>query len=139
MLIWAANLVHGGSPVTKAGSSRWSQVTHCFFDDCVHCTPMLSKEVIGDLFVRQPIDVRTAMPIRSAYLEPTADLNADKSKESTTSTSDPSDDELRIRRLTRRVERLERELQATRNTWHFRYTRRPRTLYAKLRRLTKLG
>ncbi|MAK60696.1 MAG: phytanoyl-CoA dioxygenase [Ponticaulis sp.] len=42
-LIWAANLVHGGSPIEAATSSRLSQVTHFYFRDCVYTTPMRIK------------------------------------------------------------------------------------------------
>ena len=41
-LIWSANLIHGGSPVADPLKSRWSQVTHYFFEGCRHYTPMLS-------------------------------------------------------------------------------------------------
>jgi hypothetical protein len=32
-LIWAANLLHGGSEITNPESTRWSQATHVAFDD----------------------------------------------------------------------------------------------------------
>src|SRR5207253_6054049 len=34
--IWSSYLVHVGMPVTQPGRTRHSQVTHYFFDDCVH-------------------------------------------------------------------------------------------------------
>lgn len=52
VLVWAANLVHGGSPVERAGSTRLSQVTHYFFDDCAYLTPMTGE-------ARLPADVTT--------------------------------------------------------------------------------
>ena len=39
ILIWSANLVHGGKPITEERAHRWSQVTHYFFDGCVYVTP----------------------------------------------------------------------------------------------------
>jgi hypothetical protein len=133
VLIWAANLVHGGSPVVKEGSSRWSQVTHYLFDDCVHYTPRLSNEDIGQLFVRKPIDVRNSLPIRSAYVEPTLGDTSVQISASSESIQGPSDEVLKIQRLQRRVKRLESELDAMRNTRLFRYTRLPRKIYASLR------
>lgn len=68
VLIWSAPVLHGGAPVESAGSSRWSQVTHYFFEGCVWYTPMHSDLGIGALALRDPlIDVatlRTAVPER---------------------------------------------------------------------------
>ncbi|QEM12151.1 phytanoyl-CoA dioxygenase family protein [Mucilaginibacter rubeus] len=55
MLIWSSNILHGGMPVLKEGSSRWSQVTHYFFEDCYYYTPMLSNMVTDELFLRNNI------------------------------------------------------------------------------------
>ncbi|MBO9671783.1 MAG: phytanoyl-CoA dioxygenase family protein, partial [Sphingobium sp.] len=33
-LIWAANLLHGGSPHNDPTRTRWSQVTHYYFENC---------------------------------------------------------------------------------------------------------
>ncbi|WPU98029.1 phytanoyl-CoA dioxygenase family protein [Mucilaginibacter sp. cycad4] len=52
VLIWSSNILHGGMPVLKADSSRWSQVTHYFFEDCYYYTPMLSNMVTDELFLR---------------------------------------------------------------------------------------
>ena len=40
VLVWHANLLHGGSPVKNKSLSRWSQVTHYFFEGCAHTTPL---------------------------------------------------------------------------------------------------
>ena len=41
--IWAANLVHGGSPQHDRGRTRASQVTHYFFEGCRYYTPLLQR------------------------------------------------------------------------------------------------
>ena len=41
-LIWASNLVHGGSPQTDRTRTRWSQVTHYVFEGCRMWKPFLS-------------------------------------------------------------------------------------------------
>lgn len=51
-LIWCANLLHGGSPQHDPRLTRWSQVTHYYFDDCVYYTPAFSDEAIGRLQLR---------------------------------------------------------------------------------------
>jgi hypothetical protein len=42
VLIWHANLLHGGKPVQDRSSRRWSQVIHYFFSDCLYTTPLRS-------------------------------------------------------------------------------------------------
>ena len=54
-MIWASNLVHGGSPILREGSSRWSQVTHYLFEGCIYYTPMLSNRVTGELALRNTL------------------------------------------------------------------------------------
>jgi ectoine hydroxylase-related dioxygenase (phytanoyl-CoA dioxygenase family) len=41
-VLWAANLLHGGSPITDRDSTRYSMVTHYFFEGCKYYTPLLS-------------------------------------------------------------------------------------------------
>jgi ectoine hydroxylase-related dioxygenase (phytanoyl-CoA dioxygenase family) len=41
-LIWASNLVHGGSPQSDRSRTRWSQVTHYVFEGCRMWKPFLS-------------------------------------------------------------------------------------------------
>jgi ectoine hydroxylase-related dioxygenase (phytanoyl-CoA dioxygenase family) len=54
-LIWCANLLHGGSRQIDNRLTRWSQVTHYFFDDCVYYTPAYSDEMLGLLALRNNI------------------------------------------------------------------------------------
>ncbi|MCF2447131.1 phytanoyl-CoA dioxygenase family protein [Dyadobacter sp. CY345] len=56
VLIWSSNIIHGGSPVTKEGTTRWSQVTHYFFKDCYYYTPMLSNMVTRELYLRDGLE-----------------------------------------------------------------------------------
>ena len=57
-LIWSANLLHGGSPIGRPGSTRHSQVTHFYFDDCTWYIPRLSQ-FPGRLCFREVCDIRT--------------------------------------------------------------------------------
>ncbi len=41
-IVWAANLLHGGNPILDLGRTRYSQVTHYFFSDCMYYLPMQS-------------------------------------------------------------------------------------------------
>jgi hypothetical protein len=67
-LIWAANLLHGGALHRDTSRTRWSQVTHYFFEDCAYYTPMLSDPVFGHTDFRQLVDIASgrAMPQRYA-------------------------------------------------------------------------
>lgn len=57
VFIWSASLFHGGSPVTNPASTRMSQVTHIFFDECVYYTPRRSHPQVGRLWLRQITDI----------------------------------------------------------------------------------
>lgn len=58
-LIWAANLLHGGAPRLDPASTRWSQVTHYYFADCVYYTPAFSIEPLGKLDLRVIVNLGT--------------------------------------------------------------------------------
>jgi hypothetical protein len=60
VLIWHANLLHGGEPVQDRTSRRWSQVIHYFFADCLYTTPLRSfSHADGGPFLRNPLDIAT--------------------------------------------------------------------------------
>jgi hypothetical protein len=67
VLIWAANLVHGGLPVVDKSRTRWSQVTHYYFEDCLYYTPQLSNPVAGEWFLREITDVTTGEKTWGSY------------------------------------------------------------------------
>ena len=46
-IIWAANLLHGGSPITDPARTRHSQVTHYYFADCLYYQPQRSDPFLG--------------------------------------------------------------------------------------------
>jgi len=58
-LVWAANLLHGGSPRDDRTLTRKSQVTHYVFEDVVPYTPMFSRRSLGAFEVRRVRDIRT--------------------------------------------------------------------------------
>lgn len=69
-LIWTANLLHGGSPQIDPRLTRWSQVTHYYFDDCFYYTPAFSDEALGHF------DLRTIHAINDGQLRPNRFLGA---------------------------------------------------------------
>lgn len=70
-LIWAANLLHGGSPRNDPCRTRWSQVTHYYFKDCIYYTPAFSDEPLGRL------DLRSVTNIVTGTIEPNTLLGED--------------------------------------------------------------
>ena len=66
-LIWAANLLHGGSRHLDNSRTRWSQVTHYYFDDCVYYTPLLSDPAYGKIYYRDLIDISTGKSQLNRY------------------------------------------------------------------------
>lgn len=58
-LLWSANLLHGGSPIKNTDRTRWSQVTHYYFENCIYYTPQWSNPLCGEWFLREIRDIRT--------------------------------------------------------------------------------
>jgi hypothetical protein len=68
-LIWTANLLHGGSHQTDPTLTRWSQVTHYYFDDCIYYTPAFSDEALGRLALRNLVAINDGQPRPNTYLD----------------------------------------------------------------------
>ncbi|AUD05079.1 phytanoyl-CoA dioxygenase family protein [Spirosoma pollinicola] len=66
-IIWSANLLHGGEKIVTPGSSRHSQVTHYFFENCVYYTPLRSDSAIDKLYVRKITNIETGQPVPNTY------------------------------------------------------------------------
>jgi ectoine hydroxylase-related dioxygenase (phytanoyl-CoA dioxygenase family) len=43
-LLWSSNLLHGGAPQRNPAHTRWTQVTHYFFEGCRYWRPLLSED-----------------------------------------------------------------------------------------------
>jgi hypothetical protein len=68
-LIWCANLLHGGSRQNDIRLTRWSQVTHYYFDDCIYYTPAFSDEALGRLDLRNLISISDGQARPNRYLD----------------------------------------------------------------------
>lgn len=62
-LIWAANLLHGGDRQHNLSLTRWSQVTHYYFDDCSYYTPISTDPFYGRIHFRELRDIATGQPM----------------------------------------------------------------------------
>ncbi|MFD1106741.1 phytanoyl-CoA dioxygenase family protein [Sphingobium olei] len=67
-LIWCANLLHGGSRQNDPRLTRWSQVTHYYFDDCIYYTPAFSDEALGQLHLRELVAISDGEKRPNLYL-----------------------------------------------------------------------
>lgn len=66
-LIWCANLLHGGSAQNDPRLTRWSQVTHYYFEDCIYYTPAFSDEALGKLQMRRIASITDGKPRANLY------------------------------------------------------------------------
>jgi ectoine hydroxylase-related dioxygenase (phytanoyl-CoA dioxygenase family) len=67
-LIWSSNIIHGGSPVEDPNSTRFSQVTHYYFENCLYYTPMLSNMVTNELFIRRNlVNIKTGKIVEQNF------------------------------------------------------------------------
>jgi len=64
-IIWSANLLHGGGEHLDPDRTRWSQVTHYYFEGCAYHTPLLSAPYSGSIFFREPINIATGGIVRN--------------------------------------------------------------------------
>jgi len=64
-LIWTANLVHGGAPRKNAALTRYSQVTHYYFDDCAYYSPRSFDLEQQQHYIREPFDIATGRFVKS--------------------------------------------------------------------------
>jgi hypothetical protein len=62
-LIWAANLLHGGDRQHNLSLTRWSQVTHYYFDNCSYYTPISTDAFYGKIHFRELRDIATGQPM----------------------------------------------------------------------------
>jgi len=74
-LIWAANLLHGGSPVKDPRRTRQSQVTHYFFSNCVWWTPGDSDLIVGKPQLREVVDLKSGRLLKPRHHGKPVDLS----------------------------------------------------------------
>lgn len=58
-LIWLSNLLHGGAKQNDPNRTRWSQVTHYYFEGCTYWRPYASNLSTGDIFSFNPPNITT--------------------------------------------------------------------------------
>jgi hypothetical protein len=66
-LVWTANLFHGGEPIQRPGSTRYSQVTHYYFDRCLYTQPLWSDLHGGRVMYKKVFDIAEDRYVDSWY------------------------------------------------------------------------
>jgi len=64
-ILWHARLLHGGDKQHDQTRTRFSQVTHYFFEGCAYYTPFYSDPFYGNIFFRHPVNIATGEPIEN--------------------------------------------------------------------------
>jgi hypothetical protein len=57
--IWAANLLRGNAAPKVRSRTRWSQVTHYFFEDCTYYAPLGTVPFLGKILYREVANILT--------------------------------------------------------------------------------
>jgi len=66
-IIWLSNLLHGGSKQADFNKTRWSQVTHYYFENCIYYTPMHSDLAIGNIDFRRMTNIISGEEVQNMY------------------------------------------------------------------------
>jgi hypothetical protein len=62
-VIWLANLLHGNDKQHDLTRTRFSQVTHYFFEGCAYYTPLFSDPFYGNISFRDLVDAATCRKV----------------------------------------------------------------------------
>ncbi|NEQ40361.1 MAG: phytanoyl-CoA dioxygenase [Okeania sp. SIO3I5] len=77
-LIWAANLLHGGSPVLDKNRTRYSQVTHYYFSDCMYYIPLLSDPFLHRIHFKEVKNMLTEEVVNHIYNGEKLEVNSEE-------------------------------------------------------------
>jgi len=66
-VIWAANLLHGGSSVVDPKRTRLSQASHYYFEDCFYYQAAVSDPFVGRLALKSVEEVGTGRVVPNVY------------------------------------------------------------------------
>ena len=77
-LIWAANLLHGGSQVLDKNRTRHSQVTHYYFSDCMYYIPLLSDPFLHRIHLKEVRNIMTGKVVDHFYNSEKIEVNPEQ-------------------------------------------------------------
>jgi len=77
-LIWSANMLHAGARIKDKEATRYSQVTHYYFDNCVYYGPLFSDVPLGKIHYWELTDINTGKPVIHKYMKDPVDIYPSK-------------------------------------------------------------
>lgn len=66
-VIWAANLIHSGAPINDERLTRYSQVTHYYFEDCLYYQAAPSNPFVGRLTLKHVEEIGADRVVPNLY------------------------------------------------------------------------
>lgn len=66
-IIWDCNLIHAGAKILDKDRTRYSQVTHYFFEDCVYYAPLFSDIALGNIYYWKVINILNNSIVKHNY------------------------------------------------------------------------
>ncbi len=79
-LIWAANMLHSGSKIIDKNLTRYSQVTHYYFENCMFYGPLFSDIPLNKIQYWNITNIKTDELVEHKYLGETIALKNSKFK-----------------------------------------------------------
>lgn len=79
-IIWAANMLHAGAPIKDKSKTRYSQVTHFYFENCVYYGPLFSDIPLGKIHYWELTNIKTGAPVQHRYMGMPVDIYPGKMK-----------------------------------------------------------
>lgn len=67
VMLWASNLAHGSIKVTDPSRTRFSQVTHYFFEDCMYYVPAYSDLPVGRIHYKEVTNIISGSKVPHRY------------------------------------------------------------------------
>jgi hypothetical protein len=77
-IIWASNMLHSGSAILDRSLTRYSQVTHYYFENCMYYGPLFSDVPLGKLYYWKVVDIKTGKQVAHNYLGETIETHPGK-------------------------------------------------------------
>lgn len=81
-MISVANLLHERMAFSDKSRSRFSQVTHYYFENCMYYVPMNSVPYLGKYHYKEIVDVRSGKAVDHFFLNQKLNVAADQNNES---------------------------------------------------------
>jgi len=66
-LIWSSNMLHSGAKILDKNLTRYSQVNHYYFENCMYYGPLFSDIALGKIHYWEIINIKTGEKVKHKY------------------------------------------------------------------------